>query len=225
MLAAIALAILSFLFAGPITLFLLVLWAAVLAVASAGLLEATGGIEPQAVDAAIDLTRMALAFTSGIAFASKLFEIWQRRSSAVARGWVLRVPWPFRYPFVGLGCLLLSVDVVLLPLAYAGVITAPSPICGAGVIGAAALLVLLAACALFRAWWRATRALWACARRSSFVAGVVTACGLVVALGACALASAVAGSSSALLREGSTSRSAPPPGLRLTSDVAVPYGT
>ncbi|WP_437573273.1 hypothetical protein [Sorangium sp. So ce887] len=194
-LAAIALAVLSFLIAAPVTLLLLVLWAAVVAVAGAGLLDATGGMDPRAVDAAIDLTHVTLAFTSGMAFAGKLVEIWLRRSSAVARAWLPRAPWLFRHPFVGLGCVLLSVDLVLLPLAYAGVITAPSPIRGAGVIGGAALLVILAACALFRAWWRTTRALWARARRSSFVAGVVTACGIIVALGACALASAVAGSS------------------------------
>lgn len=224
MLAAIAIAVLLVLIAAPVTLVLLVLWAAVLAVAGAGLLDATGGIEPRALDAAIDLTRVALAFTCGIAFAGKLIEIWQRRSSAVARALVPRAPWLFRHPFVGLGCVLLSVDLVLLPLAYASVIVAPSSIRGAGVIGGAALLVILAACALVRAWARATRALWAGARRSSFVAGVVTACGLVVASGAFALASAVAGSSSALLREASPSRAAPPPGLRLTSDVVAPYG-
>ncbi|AUX33937.1 uncharacterized protein SOCE836_061040 [Sorangium cellulosum] len=196
MLAAVALAVLSFLIAAPVMLLLLVAWAAVLAVAGAGLLGATGGIEPRAVDAGIDITRAALSFTSGMALAGKLVEIWRRRSSAVARAWVPRAPWLLRHPFVGLGCVVLSVNLVLLPLAYAGVIAVPSPIRGAGVIGGAALLVLLVAGAVLAAWWRATRALWACARRSAFAAGVMTACGLVVALGACAVASAVAGSSS-----------------------------
>ncbi|XXX72176.1 hypothetical protein WMF30_31470 [Sorangium sp. So ce134] len=192
-LAAVALAALSCLIAAPVMLLLLVAWAAVVAVAVAGLLGATGGIEPRDVEAAFDLTRVALAFASGMALAGRLVEIWRRRSSAVARASVPRAPWLVRHPFVGLGCALLSVDIVVLPLAYAGVLAVPSPIRAAGVIGGAALLVILAACAVLGAWWRATRALWAGARRSSFAAGVVTACGLVAALGACAAASAVAG--------------------------------
>jgi amino acid permease len=92
----------------------------------------------------------------------------------------------------------LIVDLILLPLAYAGVVEAPSAIRGAGVLGGAALLLILAACALFGAWWRATRALWAGARRSPFFAGAVTACGLVAALGAYFLASVALGLSSAL---------------------------
>lgn len=201
-LAAIALAVLSLLIAAPLALLLLVLWAGVLLVATAGLLDATGGMDPRAFDAVLDLTGVVIAFASGMAFAGKLVEIGQRRSSAVARTSAPCAPWLFRHPFVGLGCALLIVDLVLLPLAYAGVITAPSSIRGAGVIGGAALLLILAACALFGAWWRATRALWAAARRSPFFAGAVTACGLVTVVSAYFLATAALGLSSAAHQDG-----------------------
>ncbi|WP_433926245.1 hypothetical protein AB3662_25290 [Sorangium cellulosum] len=222
MLAAIALAALSLLIAAPLALLLLVLWAAVLVVASAGLLEATGGMDPRAFDAVLDLTGVVIAFASGMAFTGKLVEIGQRRSSAVARTSAPCAPWLFRHPFMGLGCALLIVDLVLLPLAYAGIITAPSSIRGAGVIGGAALLLILAACALLGAWWRAMRALWAGARRSPFFAGAVTACGLVAVVSAYFLASAALGLSSALLREGSSPGSAFTAGLRLVE--ACPAG-
>ncbi|WP_437825962.1 hypothetical protein [Sorangium sp. So ce1153] len=222
-LAAIALAILSFLIAAPAALLLLILWAAVLAIASAGLLDATGGIDRGALDAAVDLTGTAIAFTSGMAFAGKLVEIGQRRSSAVARALAPRPPWLFRRPFLGFGCALLVVDLVLMPLAYAGVVEVPSAIRCACVLGGAAVFLILVACALARLWWRATRALWAGARRSSFFAGVVTACGLVVALTACSLACAAVGVSSALRHGGSSLGSAPLAGLRLSSDVVAPW--
>ena len=134
-----------------------------------------------------------------MAFAGKLFELGQRRSSAVARALQPRAPWPFRHPFLCLGCALLIVDVVVLPVAYAGVVEVPSAIRGAGVLGGAALFLILVACALVKAWWRATRALWDGARRSSFLAGVVTACGLVVALSAYLFACTIASVSPASL--------------------------
>lgn len=223
-LAAIAIAAWSILIAAPAALLFLVLWAAVLAVAAAGLLQATGGVDPQGFDTAFALIGVVIAFASGVAFAGKLVEIGRRRSSAVAMSSAPRAPWPFWYPFAGLGCVLLIVDLVLLPLAYAGIVEAPSAVRGAGVIGAAALLLILLACALFRAWWRATRALWAGARRSSFFAGILTSCGIIVGLIAYVLASAVAVlSSSALPREGASPGSAPLSSVRPSSDSgAVP---
>ncbi|WP_437629648.1 hypothetical protein [Sorangium sp. So ce854] len=197
-LAAIALAALSLLIAAPIALLLLALWAAVLLVASAGLLEATGGMDLRAFDAVGALTGAGIAFASGMAFAGKLVESGRRRSSAVARAPAPCAPWILRHPFVSLACAVLIVDLILLPLAYAGVVEAPSAIRGAGVLGGAALLVILAAYALFGAWRRATRALWAGARRSPFFAGAVTACGLAAAVGAYLLASAALALSSAL---------------------------
>ncbi|KYF53060.1 hypothetical protein BE08_36645 [Sorangium cellulosum] len=152
----------------------------------------------RAVDAVVAVTGAGIAFASGMAFAGKLVESGRRRSSAVAGAPAPCAPWIFRHPFVSLACAVLIVDLILLPLAYAGVVEAPSAIRGAGVLGGAALLVILAACALFGAWWRATRALWAGARRSPFFAGAVTACGLVAAVGAYLLASAALGLSPAL---------------------------
>ncbi|WP_441285718.1 hypothetical protein ACSRUE_24615 [Sorangium sp. KYC3313] len=190
-LAAIALAVWSLLIAAPTALLFLVLWAAVLVVAAAGLLDATGGMDPQGFAAAVDLTGKVMVFASGAAFAGKLVEFRQRRSNAVAMSSAPHVPWLFWQSFVGLGCALLIVDLVLLPLAYAGVVEVPRSIRGAGVIGGAATLLVLASWALFNAWWRAMRALWAGARSSSFFAGILTACGLIAGLSAYALGSAV----------------------------------
>ncbi|WP_437585362.1 hypothetical protein [Sorangium sp. So ce1000] len=222
-LAAIAIAVWSLLIAAPAALLFLVLWAAVLAVAAAGLLDATGGMDLQGFHVAIDLIGAVIAFAAGVAFAGKLVELGRRRSSAAAMSSAPRAPWSFWHPFVGLGCVLLLVDLVLFPLAYAGVVKAPSSLRGAGVLGGAALLLILTACALFGAWWRATRALWAGARRSSFFAGILTACGLVVGVSACALASAVGVLFSALPPGGPSPGSAPLSSLRPSGDVVAPH--
>jgi hypothetical protein len=200
-LATLSLAAFSCLVAAPVALLLLVLWAAVLAIASAGLLDAAGALDLQALCAALAITGSLLAFGAGMALASKLSAVGQRRAIALAISSPQGGSWLLRRPFVGVGGLLLLVDLVLLPLAYARLFMAPSWVLGAGVIGGAAMLLALAACALFRGWWSAIRALWTGARRSSFVAGLVTASSLVAALIVYLLACVALGVASALLRE------------------------
>ncbi len=194
--AALSMALLSFVVLFPVAVTGLALWGGVLGIASAWSLNAVGARDTHVLEQSVAIAVALLGSAGGIAFVGATasgitkLDVWKKsRMGAQAQQRVVISPsnpgkksWSstlLGHPWLSLGGIALFVDGCVVPFHASRAIHLPPEVLGGFIITGASLLFLFALVLSFRAYVYGMRALWGGVRESAFFAGLVTAGSLV----------------------------------------------